>query len=293
VSPAPTVDVVVLTYDAPVGMLEACVGSLIAGGDEVRVIVVDNGTSAAGRLGDVECEVVTTGENLGYAGGVNAGLRLALERGADAIAVLNDDVEVVPGWLAPLRRELDDVRVGVVQPKLLFAAQRDGADIVNSVGVVLGPDGAGNDIGHGDVDGVRHAGARDIDLFTGGAVLFRAEFLRDVGLFDERYFLYYEDVDLGLRGRARGWRYRCAPDSCVRHRGSTSTSEVGDLTTYLRERNRLWVLFRHRPLTDIARGVWLSVRRLRHPPRRVHARAFAAGLAGVPRLVVARLRARA
>jgi GT2 family glycosyltransferase len=179
-----------------------------------------------------------------------------------------------------------------VQPKLLFAARCDGADVVNSVGVVLGRDGAGTDLGHGELDGAAFVGPRDIGLFTGGAVVLRADFLRDVGLFDSRYFLYYEDVDLGLRGGVRGWRYRCAPDSRVRHRGSASTSQVGARTAYLRERNRLWILLRHRPLGDTARGVWLSLRRLRHPPRLIHARALGAAMVAAPRLVISRFRTR-
>jgi hypothetical protein len=273
-------------------MLETCVESLRATADAVPIIVVDNGTSARARLGGFDCEVITTGENLGFAGGMNVGLRAALSRRADAVVVMNDDVEVEPGWLEPLVRELADGRVGAVQPKLLFAARRDGADVVNSLGVRLGRDGAGTDVGRGQLDAQRVDGARDIELFTGGAVLLRADFLRDVGLFDERFFMYYEDVDLGLRGRARRWRYRCVPASRVRHRGGASAAQVPERAAYLRERNRLWILLRHRPLGDLARGVWLSARRVRHRPRLLHARALAAGVGAAPRLALARFRAR-
>jgi GT2 family glycosyltransferase len=273
-------------------MLEACVASLLATVDASSVIVVDNGATAAARLRDAGCEVITTGENLGFAGGMNVGLRVALARGADPIVVMNDDVEVDPTWLAPLVGELDDVRVGAVQPKLLFADRRGSVDVVNSIGVHLGRDGAGADVGHGELDSSRFGGARDIELFTGGAVLLRAEFLRDVGLFDEHFFMYYEDVDLGLRGAARGWRYRCVPESTVRHRGGASVAQVPERATYLRERNRLWILLRHRPLGDLARGLWLSARRVRHRPRLVHARALLAGIAAAPRLTLARLRTR-
>ena len=106
----------------------------------------------------------------------------------------------------------------------------------------------------------------------------------------QRYFMYYEDVDLALRGHELGWRYRLAPASRVRHRGSATASTVGDVVVFHRERNRLWVLFRHRPWADVLRGVWLSVRRLRWVPRGTHAHALLAGLAAAPRLVTTRVR---
>ncbi len=287
---------VVLTFSAPADMLEACVDSLLAAQGIDRVIVVDNGTLASSRLATdrrrtLQVELIVTGANLGYAGGMNIGIARALDAGADHVVLLNDDVVVDRGFVTPLVVEMaNGTSIGAVQPKLLFATQ--GPPIINSVGVELGRDGAGRDIGIGEPDGPSFEETREIGLFTGGAVLLRAEFLRTVGRFDERYFLYYEDVDLGLRGRRAGWTYRCVPASVVRHRGSASTSsaEVANRVTFLRERNRLWILLRYRPFGDVVRGVWLSVRRLRHPPRRVHARALAAGLGSVPRLMVARVR---
>lgn len=284
---------VVLTFAAPPGMLEDCLESIVAAGG-ARVYVVDNGTMAAARLdaraGLIDCELITTGHNRGFAGGMNVGIERALADGAETVVVLNDDVVVDPGWLDPLIAELaGDPSVGAVQPKLLVA----GSDppMVNSLGVLLGADGAGRDIGHGQPDTGRDKPVT-IALFTGGAVAFRSAFLRDVGLFDERFFLYYEDVDLGLRGAERGWTYRCAPASRVHHRGSATASRRPDRVAYLRERNRLWILVRHRPLADAGRGFWLSIRRLRHPPRTVHLRALIAGAAAIPRLTIARVRAR-
>ena len=82
--------------------------------------------------------------------------------------------------------------------------------------------------------------------------------------------MYYEDVDLSLRGAERGWEYRCIPASRVVHEGGVSASHesVRLRTTHLRERNRLWVALRFRPLDVAARALWLSVRRLRWAPRR-------------------------
>lgn len=269
--------------------MEACLRALRAEGpDELQIIVVDNGHAARDLPAEVCCgvDIIETGKNLGYAGGMNAGIERCLEAGADAIALLNDDVIVQSGWLAPLAAELGrDPMIGAVQPKLVYpgAPRR-----VNSLGVRLGSDGAGIDIGMGMLDEQAPTDPHDIELFTGGAVVLRAEFLRRVGTFDERFFLYYEDVDLGLRGRQAGWRYRCVPASCVEHRGGATASQAGHVTTFLRERNRLWILMRYRPAGDVARGMWLSIRRLRWPPRGVHLRALLAGCAAAPRLLRSR-----
>ncbi|MBI5090181.1 MAG: glycosyltransferase family 2 protein [Actinobacteria bacterium] len=283
--------VVVLTYDARPGMLEACLAALREhSGSDVVVTLVDNGQNARGldassRRG---VEVVETGRNLGFAGGMNVGIRRALSAGAVAVFVMNDDVVVQPGWLEPLLAELDiDPRVGAVQPKLVFPDQ---PPTVNSLGVQLGRDGAGTDIAMGVLDSAARTDAHDIELFTGGAVLLRSAFLDDVGLFDERFFMYYEDVDLGLRGHQRGWRYRCVPRSTVVHEGGATVARAGHSGAFHRERNRVWILLRYRPAGDALRGLWLSVRRLRWRPRLVHARALAAGLVAAPRLLLARRR---
>ncbi len=287
--------VVVLTYDAPEGMLEDCLRSLRdtdAGappGEEVALVVVDNGTTTTRVAAEAlaGAHLVRNPTNTGYGGGMNAGIDVARRLGARHVVLLNDDVTVTAGWLGPLLAEVDrDPAVGAVQPKLLFSPD---THLVNSMGVAIGRDGAGHDIGHGAPD-VGFDDAADIEAFTGGAVLLRMAMLDTVGPFDERFFLYYEDVDLALRAAQRGWRARVAPASVVHHRGSASVAAIGDEARYLRERNRLWVLVGHRPAGDVARGLWLSVRRLRWPPRGVHARALAAGLAGAPRMLRARRR---
>lgn len=275
---------VVVTHAAPAAQLERCLAALLADGSLDRIIVVDNGggaivperddpDDAAGLL-----DVVRT-DNRGYGAAANDGFALAAELGAEHVALLNDDVIVRPGWTAPLVAALArDDRLGAVQPKLLFADREP--PTINSLGVEVDEFGAGHDLGFGDPD--RSAEPADIAAFTGGAVLFRCGFLDATGGFDERYFLYYEDVDLAARGRALGWRYRCVPDSVVEHIGSATTSGDPSRTLYLQERNRLWCAARNADARTIARAAWLSLRRLRHEPRGVHARALLAGTAGAP-----------
>lgn len=269
----PVIAAVVVTHAPPAGVLARCVAALRASGDADHVIVVDTG-DAASELAAVD-EVVHV-QNRGYGAAANAGFARAAAIGADVVALLNDDVIVRPGWLGPLVAALAEPDVGVAQPKLLYADRP--TPTINSLGVEVGRDGAGHDIAIGEPD--REIDDRAIGHFTGGAVALGAGFLAATGGFDERYFLYYEDVDLAERGRALGFEYRLVGASVVEHIGSASTGSAPDHTRFLQERNRLWCACRHASAATIVRAVWLSVRRLRRPPRRVHARALLAGVGG-------------
>ena len=269
---------VVVTFSAGPGVLSQCLASVASAGGVDHVIVVDTGGSAE-VPDDVELLRVP---NDGYGAAANVGFARARELGATACALLNDDLVVRPGWVEPLLAELDVAAgVGAVQPKLLYAGRIP--PTVNSLGVAVGHDGAGVDIGLGEPDG--DFPTADIEAFTGGAVVFASEFLDATGGFDERFFLYYEDVDLAARGRRLGWSYRCVPASVVDHTGSASTAGDPDRTWFLQERNRLWNAFRNQDPGTMVRAVWLSIRRLRHAPRVTNARALLAGLGGAPRRI--------
>ncbi len=284
--------VVIVTFSGDAAMLDACIASVRAAGGADRIIVVDNGGRAVvDGAADSGVELIRPEHNLGFGGGANAGFRRTAELGASHVALLNDDIEVGRGWLAPLVAALSaDDHLGAVQPKLLLAGSEPAR--VNSVGVTIGRDGAGNDVGFGEIDGPGFEAERQIESFTGGAVLFRSPFLAATGGFDDSYFLYYEDLDLARRGAEQGWSYRCVPSSVVWHRVSASTSQVGDRARYLQERNRLRFVFRFGDRAMIGPALWLSIRRVRWTPRRVHARALLAGLAAAPAALVARRRAR-
>lgn len=273
----PVTGAVVVTYNAPAAILSACLRSVLAGGGVDACVVVDTGGRAV-----LPPDLATRVEllpvaNRGYGAAVDAGRRRLHELGADTIAVLNDDVVVRAGWLDPILPVLTG-RVGVVQPVIV-----DPADLarVTSLGVEFDRYGAGIDVGRGDLLPAPGSIA-PLAVFTGGAFVATSEFLDDTGGFDDRWFLYYEDADLACRGRELGWEYRLATSSVVEHIGGVSTSSDPSRTRYLQERNRLWFAARHLGPTVFARAVWLSVRRLRHRPVGVHARALLAGVAGAP-----------
>jgi GT2 family glycosyltransferase len=210
----------------------ACLASL--GRAELRgarVMVVDNGS----RDGSVEAirarfpdvEVVALPENRGYAGGNNAGIRAALEAGADAVLLLNNDTEVAPDFLLPLIAAYEHVPgVGAVSSAILRQDRPEMLDVAYSevrfdrrhvVRIV----GVNKMMGHG------FDRRQEVDVAIGCSLLISAEALRTVGLFDEEFFAYHEEVDWCLRARQWNFRIFYEPFSRVYHRGSRSTTRLG------------------------------------------------------------------
>lgn len=128
-------------------------------------------------------------------------------------------------------------------------------DIVNNVGSELDPHGHAVDRGYLEFDNGQYEVESDVFAWCGAGVLLRSQYLRDVGLFDERLFLYYEDLELSWRGQRQGWRYRYVPQSIIRHVHSATTIADSPLSHYYGERNRLLVLTRHAAITKVARAV--------------------------------------
>jgi GT2 family glycosyltransferase len=132
----------------------------------------------------------------------------------------------------------------------------DPVDVVNNAGSVLIEGGYGADRGFLEHDVGQYDTPAEVFAWCGGSVLFRPAYLADVGVFDDRFFLYYEDTDLSWRGRSRGWRYRYVPDARVRHIHAASTGEGTPVFQHYVERNRLLMLVKNAPAGMAARAVW-------------------------------------
>ncbi|MCC5953297.1 MAG: glycosyltransferase family 2 protein [Acidimicrobiia bacterium] len=128
-------------------------------------------------------------------------------------------------------------------------------ELINNAGSMVAPDGAGSDRGFGRPDGPPFDEPVDVQAWCGGSVLLRSDYLDDVGLFHEPFFLYYEDTDLSLRGRARGWRYRYVPTAVARHDHSASSGVGSSVFFHYTERNRLLLLVRNAPPAVVRREV--------------------------------------
>ncbi|MCX6510966.1 MAG: glycosyltransferase family 2 protein [Actinobacteria bacterium] len=128
-------------------------------------------------------------------------------------------------------------------------------DVLNNVGSSVLGDGYGVDNGYLERDNGQFDEPCDVFAWCGGAVLLRTAYLRDVGLFDELFFLYYEDTDLSWRGALRGWRYRTVPQSRVRHLHAASSIEASAVFARYTERNRLLMLFKNAPAPLVFRQI--------------------------------------
>lgn len=190
-----------------------------------RLYVVDNGgrDEAALRAALPRATVLTTPRNLGFAGGANVGLRAALGDGADAVLLVNDDAHLADDAVSWLDAALDEPRAGIVGPALLDADHRG---TIESLGLRLDArTGRLRELERGRP--LRAAGAtrRDVQAVSGCVALIAREVLERVGLLDEGFFFYFEDVDLCLRAGRAGFRVLAEPRAVALHRRGSSVGQ--------------------------------------------------------------------
>jgi hypothetical protein len=228
----------------------SCVQSLRLDAPHVRTIVVDNASPEA----DVEklqaglpedATLLRSDQNLGYAGGNNLGIRLAMRDDPGAILILNNDILVQPGCVAALTDALARHHEwGVVGPLSLMADEPSKVDFfaaeVDLPHVAIKAHGR---------DGVLAAltqGEHETDYVTGSAMLVRHGALEAAGYFDERFFLVWEDVDLCLRIRQSGFRCGVTTSARVLHARSMSFGGDGTpLHRYYFVRNSFLIVRKH------------------------------------------------
>ncbi len=206
----------------------ACLRTLAAaqlGG--ARIIVVDNGsrdgTIERVREGFPGVAVLALPENRGFAGGNNVGITAALDAGADGILLLNNDARVAPDFLPPLLDAITSVPRCAAASSAVFRLDRPELMDVAYAEVRFDRRSVVQIIGVNALPGEGFDTRREVEVAVGTSLLLRAEALREVGLLDEAYFAYHEDVDWCLRARHAGWHIVWEPHSRVLHRGSAST----------------------------------------------------------------------
>ena len=223
----------------------ACIAALKKQTLQHTVVAVDNGStdSFVEKAKKIDVVLLENKKNLGFSGGVNTGIRYAIENKFDSVALINNDALPDPEWLESLSSMLHDTRTGVVTGKLL---RTDGnidstGDQYTSWGLAY-PRGRDTKES-GDFDKVE-----DVFAATGGASLYRVSMLKEIGLFDEDFFAYYEDVDMSFRAQLAGWKVVYTPNAVAYHKVGASSGKVPGLTTYMTIKNLPWLLWKNVPL---------------------------------------------
>jgi GT2 family glycosyltransferase len=231
-------------------LLGDCLRALLSQTVRPRVTVVDNGSSD-GTAALVAREFPSVGllrlpENVGYGRANNEAIRDALDRGAEFVALVNNDVELEPDWLSRmLAAAAAQPSCGLFCGTLLFHEE---PLVVNSTGVEMDFFGRARDRDFRASLAELQRTDGPVLAVTGGAALLRASMLRTVGLFDPAYFAYYEDVDLSLRARALGFGSYYVRDAMARHRFGASFGRGSPQQRFLLGRGHLRTVALHQPL---------------------------------------------
>ena len=248
----PLVSVIVVNWNG-LTYLPECLDSLSAQSyAALEVIVVENG-STDGSLeylrgqGEGRLRLVESPSNLGFAGGNNLGIRTS--KGA-YLALLNNDAAADPRWVEALVTAAEaDPGVGMCASRI-YVWRRPG--LLDGAGLLVSGDGIGRARGRLEPDGEQYDRETDVLLPSACAALYRRSMLDEIGLFDEDFFAYCEDTDLGLRARIAGWRCRYVPGAVVRHHYSGSTGPHSSFKAFHVERNRIWVVVKCFPAGMLA-----------------------------------------
>jgi GT2 family glycosyltransferase len=229
--------------------LPACLNSLLAQSLNTHIIVVDNG-SVDNSLDLIESkyktvEIIKLSKNYGFDGGVNAGIKKALADGFEYIALFNNDAVADKKWLGHLVSFLDkNSEAGIVTSKIVdqHNTHIDSTGDIYTVWGLAFPRGRGEEISSKYDNDIWIFGA------SGGASLYRSKLFEEIGIFDEDFFAYYEDVDISFRAQLAGWKIAYEPKAVVRHQIGATSSKIKNFTIYHTLKNYPQVFWKNVPL---------------------------------------------
>jgi len=209
-----------------------------------EVIMVDNASrdeSVAFIREHFPAVIVLVNEsNMGFAGGTNVGIRKAT---GEYILTLNNDTRIDASFLREIIRPMvEDPTVGMCASKMLFPDGR-----INSTGICISRSGAAWDRGMGDPDMGQYDLQEEVFGPCAGAALYRRKMLDEIGLFDEDFFLFMEDVDIAFRARLSGWQCIYIPSARVIHIHGGTAGFKSDTSVYYGNRNLVWYVMKNCP----------------------------------------------
>ncbi len=230
--------------------LEECLRSLIHQTKQAQIIVVDGASTDGSRQlvseSFQEVTLLALDGNHGFAGAVNRGIEHALSEGVEFVALFNNDAVAESDWLGRLLATArSHPEAGTVTSKLML----DDRVHIDSTGDFYSSWGWAYPRGRDEVDHGQYddPAFREVFCGSGGASLYRSAMLRDVGLFDEDYFAYLEDQDLGFRAQLMGWKARYEPEAVAYHRLMGTSSTMANFGRYQAIRNCIYLYVKNLP----------------------------------------------
>lgn len=252
------VAVVILNYNG-VAMLARFLPSVVEHSPEAQIVVADNG-SADDSVAQVRAlfptvRVIELGCNFGFADGYN---RALAQVDADYYILLNNDVEVTKGWIAPLLAQMEaDEKVVACQPKILSYNNKNKFEYAGAAGGFIDcygyPYCRGRLFDTVEGDCGQYNEPCRVFWATGAALMVRSSVFKNVGGFDAGFFAHMEEIDLCWRMLARGGDIMAIPASVVYHVGGATLAKSNPRKTYLNFRNNLLLLYKNLPTERLAR----------------------------------------
>lgn len=227
---------------------------------ELEVVVVDNGSKEKFETDreykNFNLKILYSEKNLGFSEGQNLGIKYALEETADYIVVLNNDVITDENLIVELLNSFQSQEVGVVCPKIYFAKgyeyhknryeKKDLGKVFWYAGGLIDWENVfGKHRGVDEVDKGQFDQREEIQVATGCCMMVRRDVFEKVGLFDKSFFLYYEDADLSMRVKSKGFKIIYEPKAVLWHKNAAATGSGSPLQDYYITRNRLIFGFRY------------------------------------------------
>jgi GT2 family glycosyltransferase len=247
-SPLPQTSIIMANWNGRC-WLEQCLPTLFGQSyRDFELIIIDNGSTdnsvAWLQQNWPQAQLLVHSLNRGFAAANNDGIRVAQ---GQYIVTLNNDTQLEPDWLEELVAAADNANVGMVASQIV---RWHDTNLLDSTGITVDWGGTAWNRGWGQPVG---ATIYSDEVFgpNGAAALYRRAMLDEIGLFDEDFFAYYEDVDLAWRAQNAGWRCRYSPAAQLRHHHSATGARFPDRKLFLISRNKIWTILKNYPWPDL------------------------------------------
>lgn len=225
-----------------------CLRSIVSQSIKANIIVVDNG-SVDGSVDLIEKEfpevfLIKNDKNYGFAGGVNRGIQKAIDMGAEYVALFNNDAIADKRWLEELVSCLQkNPKTAIATCKFLDSK----GNKFDSTGDIYTTWGLSYPRGRGEPVSDVYDNRNLVFGASGGASLYRTSLFKEIGLFDQEFFAYFEDVDISFRAQLAGWKVRYVPTAIAYHQISATTGKIKGFGTYHTLKNLPLLLWKNVP----------------------------------------------